>query len=236
MPRRRGAVNGSPPAKLRPQPLSRPGDGHARRPPGAATRSHNAAVQSRGEPRLLHRRTPTIFELGQAWLAAPQTELRPTLVRATFVEGALHVDAEMVDDDVFNDAVRHNDRTWEMGDVFEIFARREDEERYVEVHVTPGGIKLHLRFDDFAHAQRIDGIAAVAADPDAIRAEAARIPGGWRARAVVPMPAGAGELVRVSFCRYDATRGQEPVLSSSSPHPVPAFHRPWEWMPCRIAP
>jgi hypothetical protein len=177
-----------------------------------------------------------LFSLAQAWRATPEADLRPTRVGAWFRGGKLHVEAELEDSEVFNDARRHNERTWETGDVFEVFARRDDEERYVEVHVTPDGVKLHLRFQDFTHCQRIAGIDEVAADPAEIEASAARTPYGWRARLVVPLRAGPGDRVRVSFCRYDAARGRPPVLSSSSPHPVLAFHRPWEWALCQIAP
>ena len=186
-------------------------------------------------PRLLAREPSAEFTLGQAWNAVQEAGLRPTRVWAGFADGALLVRAELDDDDVFNDARTHNARTWELGDVFEIFARREDEERYVEVHVTPDNVKLHLRFDDFGHGARIASIDEVAQDPSAIDSSARRTVHGWEARARVPLRAGPGELVRVSFCRYDATRGREPMLSSSSPHPVLRFHRPLEWTLCRIA-
>jgi len=185
---------------------------------------------------VLRRDIPTTFTLGQTWNLAPEPALRPTFVQATYFDGALHVTAELHDDDVFNTATAHNQRTWETGDVFEIFARREDSESYVEVHVTPDNVKLHLHFDDFTHAERIRDIAEVAADPALIESTATRTPRGWRATARVPLDARSGDLVRVSFCRYDATRGRaEPVLSSSSPHPVLRFHRPLEWALCRIA-
>lgn len=186
-------------------------------------------------PRVLSADVPTPFTLGQAWRAEPEADLRATRVAVTFRAGVLHVEAELDDDDVFNAATAHNQRTWELGDVFEIFARRDDEAGYVEVHVTPDNIKLHLRFVDALQHQRIASIDEVAADPAAIASSAQRTPAGWRVKVAVPLSAAAGEVIRVSFCRYDATRGGgEPVLSSSSPHPVLAFHRPHEWARCRI--
>ncbi len=178
---------------------------------------------------------PAVFWLRQAWRATPEPALRATRVEATIRDGALCVRADLDDEDVFNTATAHNQRTWELGDVFEIFARRADDPGYVEVHVTPDNVKLHLRFADHAQHRRIAGIDEVACDPDAIRTTATRTAGGWRATAVVPLGAAPGEEVFVSFCRYDATRGQqEPVLSSSSPHPVLSFHRPEEWTRCRV--
>jgi hypothetical protein len=187
-----------------------------------------------GCERLLGADEALVFELGQPWRDGVEAGFRPTVVRAWCRGGALVVEAEMVDEEVFNDATAHNQRTWELGDVFEIFVRREDEERYAEVHVTPDNLRLHLRFEDFGHLQRIADPAEVAADPDAVASSAERTPDGWRARATIPLDLRAGERIRVSFCRYDAGRGREPVLSTSSPHPVVAFHRPWEWLPCRI--
>ena len=178
---------------------------------------------------------PTLFSLGQPWQSEPDAGLRPTEVRARFAEGALLVEAEMVDDDVFNTATAHNQRTWETGDVFEVFVRRDDQESYTEVHVTPDNVKLHFRFADFGHCTRLADFDEVAADPAEIESTAERTRAGWRATARIPVEAGPGELIRVSFCRYDATRGAaEPVLSTSSPHPEVAFHRPLEWTLCRI--
>lgn len=185
-------------------------------------------------PRILTAETPQHFTLGQPWNESPDPALRETRVAVTFRDGALHVVAELDDEDVFNDATAHNQRTWETGDAFEIFARRDDEERYVEVHVTPDNIRLHLRFDDYGHTARIQDIAEVAADPELIESSATRTATGWRATARVPLDAAPGDLLRLSFCRYDATRGRDPVLSTSSPHPVVAFHRPQEWTLCRI--
>ncbi|MFO1053215.1 MAG: hypothetical protein U1F36_13465 [Planctomycetota bacterium] len=183
----------------------------------------------------LGRHQTLVFTLGQAWRSAPEPELRPTRVEARFADGRLMVDAELVDDDVFNRATRHNQRTWELGDVLEIFVRRDDSEEYTEVHVTPDNLRLHLRFEDFTQVSRIADIDEVAADPESIASTVDRTSRGWRTRVVVPVDAAIGDLLRLSFCRYDATRGREqPVLSSSSPHPELSFHRPLEWRLCRV--
>ncbi len=186
---------------------------------------------------LLTSDSPAEFTLGQFWNERLESEFKPTRVLATFSGGKLHVTAEMIDDDVFNTATAHNQRTWETGDVFEIFIRRDDSTEYTEVHVTPENIKLHLTFDDFTHTARIeDDISKVAANPDDIISSAERTPTGWRATASVPLAAGPGDLIRVSFCRYDASKNNpELILSASSLHRELAFHRPLEWTLCRIA-
>ncbi|MEZ5965598.1 MAG: hypothetical protein R3F56_17320 [Planctomycetota bacterium] len=177
---------------------------------------------------------PVLFVLGQSWRETAESGLRATRVHASYGEGILHVVADMDDEEVFNDASAHNQRTWELGDVFEIFARPSGSDAYREVHVTPDNVRLHLCFDDFGQAARIGGIEDVAADPDAIVSRAGRTPNGWSVTAHVPLAAGADGHVFVSFCRYDAARGRAPILSSSSLHPVLSFHRPWEWTPCRV--
>lgn len=198
--------------------------------PSAADRARLAAAPTR----VLRADAPLHFELVQSWREAPETDLRPTRVAATWRDGVLHVVADLEDDDVFNDATAHNQRTWELGDVFEIFVRAAGADAYREVHVTPDNVRLHLCFDDFAHVTRIEGIESVAADPDALASQAWRTPDGWRVAAAVPLPVGTDGGVFVSFCRYDAARRRPPILSSSSPHPVLAFHRPWEWTACRV--
>ena len=183
------------------------------------------------------RASAATFTLGQFWRETPEPDLRPTLAYVWWTDGFLFVEAELTDDDPFNTATAHNQRTWEMGDAFEIFARRDDSEAYVEVHVTPNNIKLHLKFADFEQTKRIAGIDEVAADPDKILSAARVTPTGWSASARVPLAAAPGDLIRVSLCRYDASRSRpEPVLSSSSPHPVLSFHRPLEWLLCRLNP
>ena len=182
------------------------------------------------------RASAALFSLGQFWNHTPEPSLRPTDARVWWSDGFLYVEALLTDDDVFNDATAHNQRTWETGDVFEIFARREDSTEYVEVHVTPNNIKLHLKFVDFDQTNRIESIDEVAANPDEIESCAALTATGWSAYARVPLPASPGELVRVSLCRYDASRAaEEPVLSSTSPHTELKFHQPWEWPLCRLA-
>jgi hypothetical protein len=186
-------------------------------------------------PTRIFPRQPALFTLGQPWAAEPDLRLQPTLVEAYFREGQLRVLATLWDADIANAATEHNQRTWELGDVFEIFVRREDSAAYSEIHVTPGNIRLHLRFQDALHHQRIASIAEVAADPDAIFSAVKRFDGGWKVEARVPMDAGVGDKIRVSFCRYDAApHWPSPILSTSSPHPVVKFHRPEEWLPLEI--
>jgi hypothetical protein len=47
----------------------------------------------------------------------------------------------------------------------------------------------------------------------------------------------SGSSWRMSFSRYDYTRGSSaPVISSTSPHAAPSFHRQHEWGRLRCVP
>lgn len=165
-----------------------------------------------------------VFHLAQSWRPHTEPLFRPGLVRLAWQPAFLLVVADLVDEEVLTGATADNQRMWELGDVFEMFVKAEGRDDYVELHATPNGRRLHLRFP-----------GARAADPAAFHAEASIAPDGWRVTARIPAGVAgldcyrAGLALRASFCRYDAGTGTPPVLSSTSPHPVPSFHRPDEW-------
>lgn len=176
----------------------------------------------------------------QAWRTASESGFRPAVVRVGWHVNHVLVLAEMDDEDVVSSATGHGQRFWELGDTFEMFLAPEGGTHYIECHVTPDNHRLQLRFP-------MEGPRVLGADPFT----AALVPGddvrsrvwrrqdrpGWVVLASVPVtlagvsPSSLGGGVwRFSFCRYDgATTASEPVISSTSPHPVPAFHRPHEW-------
>ena len=176
------------------------------------------------------------------------------VVRTGWRGDTLLVFAELSDADIFTRAHAHNDRFWELGDTFELFLQPGPGPAYVEFHVTPTNLRLQLRF-----ASPPSERPASSGDPfevSLIRADAfhsqtwvnagarewcvlAQIP----AASVAGMPVGVGGVTsapapsplagsswRFSFSRYDYTRGREqPVISSTSRHSEPRFHRPHEW-------
>lgn len=170
------------------------------------------------------------FTLRQHWLGAADRAPPRAAVTVARIDDTLVVRADLFDDDPFNRAREDNSRTWELGDVLEVFFARSDDRGYGEIHVTPDNVRLHLRFRDEHHHREITDLREVAADPELIRSAAWLTPRGWAAEVALPPSVRAGDRLRLSICRYDWTRGvAEPVLSSSSPHPVLAFHRPHEW-------
>jgi len=168
--------------------------------------------------------------LGQSWLPQPETDFLQAEVRVGCVANQLLVLATIPDLDISTLVTEPNQRTWELGDVFEIFLKPENETHYRELHVTPKNIRTQFGFSGVGTPAEIL--------PDGIFESRVWIESGrWIVLASIPCGVITnrstiqnGERWRFSFCRYDAFQdGRVPVLSSTSPHPVPKFHRPDEW-------
>lgn len=181
---------------------------------------------------LVPLRTPAhefvAFHLAQSWRPCLEPLFRPGHVQLAWTPSQLIVEADLADEHVFTTATGDNQRMWELGDVFEMFLQVAGRKEYAELHVTPNGKRLHLQFP-----------GGQPVHPAAFRASAVLTSGGWRVEAGIPPEVvglerfGPGLELRVSFCRYDATPGEQPVLSSTAHHPIASFHRPAEW-PCVV--
>ncbi len=180
--------------------------------------------------------------LGQAWRASPEPGFAPGQVRVGWREEALLLFAEFDDRDIFTRSTGLNQRMWELGDTFEIFLRPEGETAYVEFHVTPNNQRLQLRFpgtEALRKAQADNVFDAFLLPGDVFHSMTWVQPEHkkWFVHAVIPAAAvgdsarlAHGVLWHFSFSRYDYTRGPgQPVISSTSPHPVADFHRQQEW-------
>ncbi len=178
----------------------------------------------------------------QAWLDQEEAGFSPGTVRMGWRENSLLVFAELTDMDIFNGATKLNQRTWELGDVFEIFLRSSKKASYVEFHVTPQNQRLQLHYPDAGIAEwarkqgRLDDVFVrheVFYSKTWVDARRNR----WWVFAEIPAGevSGSNEPVentqwRFSFGRYDYTRGaSNPVISSTSPHARPDFHCQHEW-------
>ncbi len=177
---------------------------------------------------------------GQAWLAEPEARFRPATVRTGWTRGALLVFAELEDDSIYSNAVGLNDRTWEKGDVFEMFLRNPETPAYQEFHITPDNAKLQLRIpvrDDLVDREKRHAVMDAFELSEEVFSSSIWIGNGrWSLLAQIPLkelqlpenPV-ARELA-FSFSRYDWTVGEpSPVLSSTSPHKEVNFHRQQEW-------
>jgi hypothetical protein len=180
--------------------------------------------------------------LRQAWRAQPDPGFLPATVRAGWRGDSLHLLAEIEDAGIFTRATAHNQRMWELGDVIEIFLQPAGAPGYIELHVTPNNFRLQLRFPDTATlraAQAENRFEHLFLPSDAFTSRTWTQPEQqrWWVHAEIPAalvggaPALAGqEQWRFSFSRYDFVPSDGGViLSSSSYHVRPDFHRREEW-------
>lgn len=179
----------------------------------------------------------------QAWNPAPEPGLRPAWVRCGWTAESLLVFAVLDDDDIFNPMDEFNAAAYQHGDVFEMFLRPSGQDAYYEFHVSPRNQRFQLRIPSavaFAAPKPVAGIPPEWFVRDwqiGSRVQVDTANGCWRVLASIPLARVAengapvaGDTWRFSFSRYDYTRGQAaPVLSATSPHPEPRFHRQQEW-------
>lgn len=155
---------------------------------------------------------------------------------------AFLVFALLPDNEIYNAATADGQELWTLGDVFEIFIRRENSPVYLELHVTPNNYRLHLRLtsEDFERIrERKAKLNDFMGDAKAFEADVKQMPARkiWLVFARIPasiLPNGSlfesGDKLQLSFSRYDTDReGQNAVLSSTSPHEKLSFHRRHEW-------
>jgi len=185
------------------------------------------------------------WQLRQAWLPNPTTDLNAGIFKAGSWSDALVVYAELHDHDIFNPVHEFNETAFTQGDAFEMFMRPEGQDAYFEFHVTPHNQKLQLRFPSaewFKSLRKASG-------KDTLRpCKVYRLlfesrtlilasQGKWHVLAMIPFSSvvenqngGSPSRWLFSASRYDHTRGQKkPVLSSTSAHTHCNFHRQEEW-------
>ncbi|NJK90656.1 MAG: hypothetical protein HC904_01770 [Blastochloris sp.] len=203
------------------------------------------AWESELGPDLKGLRLPFLPFKGSAELGA----FRGGEIQLCHDERCLYVWAHLLDEDIFNLATRRNERTWESGDVLELFLKRENQEAYYEFHVTPENQTMQVRFDSAAHFRSLQGqpnqrelFAALLIGEPLFESRTCIRPGqSWDVMAALPLLSvmEVGELGRdliwqVSFCRYDYSRGEDgcllsPRLSSTSKYLSGNFHEQCFW-------
>jgi len=138
-----------------------------------------------------------------------------------------------------NRATRLNERTWEMGDVAEVFLQTDGSGDYLEIHLTPENQRLQLRWTADG-LSRVRQRAARLEDymvPDAnwVLSEANCDEGWWSG--VITVPAAVlglselqdGQYLRAAVCRYHYDVSGKPQLSSTASLPTSFFHQPAHW-------
>lgn len=177
--------------------------------------------------------------MGQAWREGLEANFREAEVRAGWREGAVLVWARLRDECLFTKATEDNQDLWSLGDVFEIFLKDAEKEEYFELHMTPKGHRLQLRFPNGSALGRIRAHQAKLSDfavsEPIFDFKVRETPVGWEVYAELPnslfgWEKTEGHALLCSFSRYDYDdAGGEPILSSTSEHKVPNYHRQEEW-------
>lgn len=185
-----------------------------------------------GEVETLFAHAPELV-LGQGWSATPSPDLAPGRARVAWSESqtgekALWIWADLTDESPHNSASAPNQRTWELGDSFEIFLSGTREGKYFEMHVTPENQTLQLQM-----TSRDDAFDDCKIANGPLRSATWVTPDRWQLLAMIPLESvGISTGGWLSLSRYDYQPGKaEPVLSSSSPHREINFHRRGEWTP-----
>ncbi len=180
--------------------------------------------------------------LRQAWREKTETGFAPGTVYLGWRSTSFLIFAELTDTDIYTRVTGDNQPSWLRGDTFEIFLRPLGQQAYVEFHVTPNNHHLQLRYRNaaaFDRARRNGDVTDALIAGRAFRSLTWPRPEEDRWFVYAEIPARSvcgrakslrGQTWRFSFGRYDYRRhGGNPVLSSSSAHAEPDFHRQHEW-------
>lgn len=183
-------------------------------------------------------KTPAVV-LQQSWLPTPEPGFEPAVVHVGRDARVLWVLAHLTDQCIFNAVQEFNAPFFLSGDVFEIFLRPLAQDTYYELHVGPENQQFQLRIPSgelFRITPReVSRTWTVETPLFSSWTRVAPEENLWQVLARIPfenlLETGAASPEWLfSFSRYDYTRGSErPVISSSSPHQEPGFHRQEEW-------
>lgn len=182
----------------------------------------------------------------QGWRDQPEAGLEPAVAELWGTDEAFHVLAVLGDRDIGNLATGFNEKTWQSGDVFEIFIQT-NPDNYYEFHITPENKHLFLTWT----AERIAAFRnekanlgeAMLTDRDTLRSgtQIRETEAYWTVYARIPFeklglqPSAANAEVKVAFARYDAfSDGRPPVLSATPDFPEVNFHDRSAWHPIRF--
>ncbi len=189
------------------------------------------------------------WELQQYWLEERAPTFAPATVRFFRDGDALLIYGEMEDVSIGNPADPWNAYLYKFGDTLEYFIDFPDQSGYLELHVGPKGQRLQLRFPEDGIAglkergETVDDCLVDSEELFRVQVEVDSDNNQWRVLGRVPFSsltiADSDKPLpdtRISISRYDYTEGNEkPVISSTSPHEAPSFHRRHEWRTLKLS-
>lgn len=183
------------------------------------------------------------LHFGQAWNEKRERGFRKGNVRIGWQGDRFLYFAELSDRDVTTQASKRNQHLWMLGDVLEIFTGVHGRPSYIEYHTAPNGQILQLLFPSAETLQNLGGLnglksVMVIDDEATVRTRKTRT--GWEVYGEVPAASVrarkpskaslAGQVWDLHFGRYDySSDKKDPILSSTAPLTVAAYHRRHEW-------
>jgi hypothetical protein len=171
----------------------------------------------------------------QGWRETPEPGFEPAHAALYAEPNGFLVLAVLGDRAIGNSADGFNQRTWESGDVFEIFIQT-DPDTYYECHVTPENQHLFLKWT----SESIKNGAfeeALISDRDFLNSQTHLHPekNYWTVLARIPyaklgIAPGAKPLdLKVAFARYDTGSTEKPILSATPDFPEALYHNRSVW-------
>ncbi|MBL9214041.1 MAG: hypothetical protein JNG83_01055 [Opitutaceae bacterium] len=178
--------------------------------------------------------------LVQGWRPdGPEPGFHPGWARVGWHGSFLRYDAVFVGAGAGNRARRLNERTWELGDICEVFLQVSGQPLYLELHITPENQRLQLLWPPDGLERFRRGEAPLANFQidlgDWVRSAVHVAPDYWVAQALIPanvlgLPLFSAQLaLDTTVCRYDYSGRPEPVYSATAPLTEPSYHRRHEW-------
>jgi hypothetical protein len=131
------------------------------------------------------------MRLGQPWRGeGPEVGFQSGWARVSWSAMQLCWEAVFLTGRASNRARRLNERTWELGDVCEVFVQEEGADHYFELHVTPENQRLQLRFDPHGIERLRSGIdpldSFLLPQADWVESSTHQGPGYWSTRVLLP--------------------------------------------------
>ncbi len=188
-------------------------------------------------------RDAPVLEFDQAWSEKREKGFRKGKVRLGWRGDRLLFFADLSDRDVTTQANKRNQHLWLLGDVLEIFTGVQGHPNYIEYHTAPNGQTLQLVFPSSETLGKLNGLKGlkplmVMDDDTVVKTRKTRT--GWEVYGEVPAASVwgrkppksslAGQVWDLHFGRYDySSDKKDPILSSTAPLTVAAYHRREEW-------
>lgn len=178
--------------------------------------------------------------LAQSWLRARKRRPPRAWATALWRRDALHFRVLFHGAAGSNRARELNERTWELGDVCELFLQRADATEYLEIHVTPENVRLQLRWPEGGLARLRRGDSALAefaiTDPNWVQSSVEKYPTAWQVDLAVQASClgvdhfDESVTVRAAVCAYRYSNSGAPAdLVSTAQLEIPGFHQPSRW-------